>query len=181
MEDEGATRVTLPEVRSLHNLLKVTEELLFSFPLSADLVRKYEMLREGAFLKAVIHSASKIRRMQKEAHTQQRTTISPKETQTDNRPSTPPPPQVSSYNSSPEPMSFALNLSRGWNQHMTWSVNISNSSYNLTNESNRFGDLTDHGEVIKYPPIRVTGLNCGIDITPEREHTVEELELEQPH
>ena len=114
MEDEGATRVTLPEVRSLHNLLKVTEELLFSFPLSADLVRKYEMLREGAFLKAVIHSASKIRRMQKEAHTQQRTTISPKETQTDNRPSTPPPPQVSSYNSSPEPMSFALNLSRGW-------------------------------------------------------------------
>jgi len=51
MEDEGATRVTLPEVRSLHNLLKVTEELLFSFPLSADLVRKYEMLREGAFLK----------------------------------------------------------------------------------------------------------------------------------
>ena len=80
MEDEGATRVTLPEVRSLHNLLKVTEELLFSFPLSADLVRKYEMLREGAFLKAVIHSASKIRRMQKEAHTQQRTTISPKRT-----------------------------------------------------------------------------------------------------
>ena len=51
----------------------------------------------------------------------------------------------------------------------------------LTNEANRFGDLTDHGEVIKYPPIRVTEVNRGIDITPEKELTVEELELEQPH
>ena len=49
-----------------------------------------------------------------------------------------------------------------------------------TNEANRFGDLTDHGEVIKYPPIRVTEVNRGIDITPEKELTVEELELEQP-
>ena len=159
MEDEGATRVTLPEVRSLHNLLKVTEELLFSFPLSADLVRKYEMLREGAFLKAgLIHSASKIRRMQKEAHTQQRTTISPKETQTDNRPSTPPPPQVSSFKFSElesKPISFALNLSRGWNQHMTWSVNISNSSTSYSLQPLRRSNRPQRSDqILSYPSHR---------------------------
>ena len=145
------------------------------------------MLREGAFLKAVIHSASKIRRMQKEAHTQQRTTISPKETQTDNRPSTPPPPQVSSYKFSElesranvicfeliARLESAHDVVRQYQQLLNFILS------SLTNEANRFGDLTDHGEVIKYPPIRVTEVNRGIDITPEKELTVEELELEQP-
>ena len=135
----------------------------------------------------MIHSASKIRRMQKEAHTQQRTTISPKETQTDNRPSTPPPPQVSSYKFSElesranvicfeliARLESAHDVVRQYQQLLNFILS------SLTNEANRFGDLTDHGEVIKYPPIRVTEVNRGIDITPEKELTVEELELEQP-
>lgn len=181
--------MTLPEVRSLHNLLKVTEELLFSFPLSADLVRKYEMLREGAFMKAgLIHSASKIRRMQKEAHAQQRMTVSPKETQTDNRASTPPPSaevqsfKFSELESRANVIRFELiarlesahDMVRQYQQLLNFILS------SLTNEANRFGDLIDHGTVIKYPPIRITEVNRGIDITPERELTVEELELEQP-
>lgn len=188
--DEGTARVTLPEVRSLYNLLKVTEELLFSFPLSADLVRKYEMVREGAFGKAgLIHSASKLRRMQKEAHARQRLTVSPKETQTDNRPVTPPPvsPDISALkfselDSRANVLRFEF-LSRLESSHdivrqYQQLLNFMLSS--LTNEANRFSELIDQGVAIKYPPIRITDINPGVDILPEKELSIEELELEQP-
>jgi len=59
-------------VRSLESILTVAEELLFSFVLPVEVVRKYEFVREQAMQKAGLHSTStRIRQLQREAHAKQ--------------------------------------------------------------------------------------------------------------
>ena len=188
--DESSTRVVSPEVRSLHNLLRVTEELLFSFPLSSDLVKKYEILRENAFTKAgLIHSAGKLRKLQKEAHAKQRVNVSFKETQTDRvqEERVAVEPEVSKLKFSE--LESRANVIRFELISRIESINDIVRQYqqllnfilsSLTNELNRFGELINVETVVKYPPIRITEVNRGVDIMPERDLSVEELETEQP-
>ena len=61
--------MTEREAKGLLQLLAVAEDLLFSFPLPADIVKKYEFLRSGVFAKLDWqHDFSKAWRMQREAH-----------------------------------------------------------------------------------------------------------------
>ena len=57
------------EPKGLLQLLTISEDLLFSFPLPADIVKKYEFLRSGIFAKLDLqHDFAKAWRMQREAH-----------------------------------------------------------------------------------------------------------------
>lgn len=59
----------MQEPKGLIQLLTITEDLLFSFPLPADIVKKYEFLRSGIFTKLDLqHDFAKAWRMQREAH-----------------------------------------------------------------------------------------------------------------
>lgn len=71
---ESLARAGPSDSKSLQSLLKVTEELLFSFPLPTDIVKKYEFMRESAFAKLGLpHSFSRIWNLQREAHSRSRT------------------------------------------------------------------------------------------------------------
>ena len=71
---ESLARAGSSDSKSLHSLLKVAEELLFSFPLPTDIVKKYEYMRESAFSKLGLpHSFSRIWNLQREAHSRGRT------------------------------------------------------------------------------------------------------------
>lgn len=39
------------DIKAMHSLLTVTEELLFAFPLPSELVKKYETMKEKVFTK----------------------------------------------------------------------------------------------------------------------------------
>ena len=57
------------EPKGLTQLLAITEDLLFSFPLPADIVKKYEYLRAGIFARLELpHDFTKAWRMQRDAH-----------------------------------------------------------------------------------------------------------------
>jgi hypothetical protein len=77
-------------VRSLESLLAVAEgnsqlELLFSFALPADVVKKYEFMREQAMQKAGLYnSPSRIWQLQRDAHAkQQEATVKEVQTNTE--------------------------------------------------------------------------------------------------
>lgn len=70
---ESLARAASSPTKSLQSLLKVAEELLFSFPLPSDIVKKYEFMRESAFSKLGLpHSFSRIWSLQREAHSRSR-------------------------------------------------------------------------------------------------------------
>ena len=63
------TMVSNPDIESLVSLLKVAEELLFSFPMPQDVVSKYEFIRTKTFNKCHLpNNSSHIKRLQLEAH-----------------------------------------------------------------------------------------------------------------
>lgn len=64
--------VSNPDIESLVSLLKVAEELLFSFPLPQEMVTKYEMIRGKTLSKCHIpNNSSHIKRLQLDAHSKQ--------------------------------------------------------------------------------------------------------------
>ena len=85
---ESLTRVGTSDTKSLQSLLKVAEELLFSFPLPTDIVKKYEFMRENAFAKLGLqHSFSRIWNLQREAHARSRVDKTSSSIQTNGEPS----------------------------------------------------------------------------------------------
>lgn len=58
-----------PNIEGLYHLITIAEEMLFSFPLPSDLVKKYEYLRDQTYQKAGIDDcSSKLWALQSEAH-----------------------------------------------------------------------------------------------------------------
>ncbi|CAG9318192.1 unnamed protein product [Blepharisma stoltei] len=63
------------DVKAMHSLLNVTEELLFAFPLPSELVKKYETMKEKVFSKINLASdKGKLWKMQREAYAKQKST-----------------------------------------------------------------------------------------------------------
>ena len=73
-------------IKGLHSLLHTTEQLLFSFPLSPDVVQKYEGMKQSVYAKLGIeYSHSEIWKLQREAHAKNRQTAIDKGVQVSTR------------------------------------------------------------------------------------------------